>query len=831
MRTSVLVLVGLVGCVESHVVTCDDGRTCPVGATCDVSHGLCIDAQQIEACSGKPDNAACSFSGRNGFCDQDVCLEVVCGDGVQLGEEQCDGADFKLIDNKMPTCALLHWYAGDAITCTSYCTYDQSTCSGQCGDGVEQGDEACDRDTSETIGDCRDLGFYDAGDLTCTQQCTKNVSACTGYCGDGIVNGPEACELGVAPPSETCLDLGFEAGHMACSDQCSVALAKCKQIGWQPSLAPVEKFYGGLWMASADEYFLTGGDFSSVGLVHVVGPQVTYMAGGEPYSTLWGASPADVWTAGRFGQIGHYTGGMNVTTVQAGSSNDDDDLRGMFGFAANDIYAVGGRPVAASGTPGRVLHYNGTTWTNVRSTTGGLSDVWGVGNQVFAVGASQKVQHFPNGSNAWEELDTGVTNANLYGVWGAAANDVFAVGSISPPASVSTPLVLHYNGTWTQQSISTTAPSVISVWGTSGTNVFAVTDPGGCSTGCTSEIHHYDGASWWKLDTGIQPSPKLGAISGTGGTAVAVGDIGAVIRDSHASWVDRTAIAGTGQRWLAAWTTDAHHTYVLGRNELYDKTGSTFANTTGSDSTGTDNATAVWQKGDFVAFVEQTGTLQYKNGSGAWTTVTALTSSPDPGPPLLRAIAGSSKDEIFVGGRNGVIERYNQATNTWTIERASQVSYEITGIWVAAAGDAFAVGSTPTGGPLLLRRASNGTWNQMTAPASGHQLTSVWGSSANDVYAVGSLGTFIHFDGTSWANVPYPVAFTLSGVGGTGPDDVWAVGRNSTILHRDSDGWSVVKAPPLPDFEEYISVSVRGDLVLLVGYNFGPQALVRTGPW
>ncbi len=92
---------------------------------------------------------------------------------------------------------------------------------------------------------------------------------------------------------------------------------------------------------------------------------------------------------------------------------DGGSLTSVFGFAANDIHAVG-----ESGT---MLHYDGTTWTKAGTTTGALlAKVWGrAPNDVYAVGvlaeaARGVLMHYDG--RGWveeREFDDGLT-----AVWG-----------------------------------------------------------------------------------------------------------------------------------------------------------------------------------------------------------------------------------------------------------------------------------------------------------------------------------------------------------------------------------------------------------------------------
>jgi hypothetical protein len=69
----------------------------------------------------------------------------------------------------------------------------------------------------------------------------------------------------------------------------------------------------------------------------------------------------------------------------------------------------------------------------------------------------------------------------------------------------------------------------------------------------------------------------------------------------------------------------------------------------------------------------------------------------------------------------------------------------------------------------------------------------VWGSGPDDVVAVGARGVLLHFDGSTWAQIPVPGGLSedLISVWGTGADRlVVAGGRNNGVaLVREAGVW------------------------------------------
>jgi hypothetical protein len=151
--------------------------------------------------------------------------------------------------------------------------------------------------------------------------------------------------------------------------------------------------------------------------------------------------------------------------------------------------------------------------------------------------------------------------------------------------------------------------------------------------------------------------------------------------------------------------------------------------------------------------------------------------------------------------------------------------------------DAWAAGwySTPdgqSGGPLL-RHWDGTVWNPVTVPsdASIMNIMAIEATSADDVWVTGFSATeqprALHYDGTGWT--PAAIPFTglygeLYGIAATGPDDVWAVGRtlldekdfgHSLVMHYDGTSWRQVPAPDKAG--QLMSVAATADGIVAAG--------------
>ena len=191
-----------------------------------------------------------------------------------------------------------------------------------------------------------------------------------------------------------------------------------------------------------------------------------------------------------------------------------------------DAWVVGAGFNPATGTNdgnGIAIHWDGCAWTPASlATTAGLLDVWGAAaNDVWAVGASGTALHW-NGS-AWSSTSTGTT-VDLASVSGTASNDVWALG-------VGTSL--HWNG-----SVWSTVPgfppnSTVDVfdgdiWAVAPNDVWV-------ALGLPDGLAHFDGTGWTQIATAF-PGFGFFGIWASGTTGWAVGEGRQIMQLSGGTW-------------------------------------------------------------------------------------------------------------------------------------------------------------------------------------------------------------------------------------------------------------------------------------------------------
>lgn len=171
---------------------------------------------------------------------------------------------------------------------------------------------------------------------------------------------------------------------------------------------------------------------------------------------------------------------------------------------SDDIYAAGGTP-----DRGILLHFDGEQWAPATTPADTPLLNWVAlfdDGQAAAVGNGGTALW--NDGSGWVTLPT-PTEEDLWGVWGASADDVWAVGGRGRANGQAT--VLRFDGEqWNEAEVpDIERPGVnafFKVWGTAADNVYIVGQNGGCL--------HFDGIELTEF--GVGTSEDLISLWGTG---------------------------------------------------------------------------------------------------------------------------------------------------------------------------------------------------------------------------------------------------------------------------------------------------------------------------
>jgi hypothetical protein len=250
-------------------------------------------------------------------------------------------------------------------------------------------------------------------------------------------------------------------------------------------------------------------------------------------SNIVAIAPNDAWIVGgdsMFGAAGEYPE-IDFVAHWDGTSWNRASYAG--GAPARAMFGAGGYPLRVFGEEGFIAQVDSSK-DRVPSSTTQLKDMWGAAsNDVWAVGNG--VQHWDGSS--WTRRDD-VSGSGTTAVSGSSAKDIWAVG----PASG-----LHWDGaTWTAVSTA------------KGNDVFVRTTTDAWIVGNAGSILHYDGASWTAQSSGI--TWALRAVWASSATDVwAAGDMGTVLHGDGTTW---TKIATTT-------TADLQSVYGFGPSDLW----------------------------------------------------------------------------------------------------------------------------------------------------------------------------------------------------------------------------------------------------------------------
>lgn len=215
----------------------------------------------------------------------------------------------------------------------------------------------------------------------------------------------------------------------------------------------------------------------------------------------------------------------------------------IWGTTERDVYAVGAD--ANDGTGPQALRFNGTQWTRIDTGVGRGSLWWvqGVGAHVFMVGSDGLVLRHNPATGATERMTTPASTPTLFGVWGASANDVWAVGGDINGSSGGA--LWHFDGTaWSAQ----TAPGGLNantVWYK--VNGSAANDVTVC--GSNGAMIHWNGTAWSQQAVPEGGRGPLFTVYGRGNQRYAVGgNVSGIILESENAGAWRAVPVETAPR-------------------------------------------------------------------------------------------------------------------------------------------------------------------------------------------------------------------------------------------------------------------------------------------
>jgi hypothetical protein len=244
----------------------------------------------------------------------------------------------------------------------------------------------------------------------------------------------------------------------------------------------------GIWGISSIDVFAAGQDGL---LLHYDSRQWSQftVSGLDYYNVVWGSSSTNVFVGGlrddtpHWGLLRHYDGGQ-WPVLGGHNFGTYGTIFDISGTSATDVYFVGSESSYDEAPEEEyvrhaIRHYDGVSWTTSfesvhyywtegRTVQDELRGVWAnAPNDVFAVGLNGRILHYDG--QTWSPM-TSPTTGHLSDLWGRSSNDVYAAGQAG---------ILHYDGaSWyvLAERPETCGGGNNCIWGTEA-DVFVVSGP------------------------------------------------------------------------------------------------------------------------------------------------------------------------------------------------------------------------------------------------------------------------------------------------------------------------------------------------------------------
>jgi protocatechuate 3,4-dioxygenase beta subunit len=561
---------------------------------------------------------------------------------------------------------------------------------------------------------------------------------------------------------------------------------------WQHPL-PQGNDLRGAWGAAGNDVWLVG---SSGTILHWDGTEYRTAPSGTS-DTLYGVGgtgATDVWAAGNNGTVVHGDGTNGGWTDRSpkngGLTTVTGVLRGVWGSAQDDVWVVG-----ASGT---VAHWGGVIagWQDrspkngaLTSVTGTLTGVWGSGpDDVWVVGLSGTVVHWGGVVAGWEDRspkNRGMSQitGSLFGAWGTGSTDVWVVGHSGN--------VVHWGGTgWEDRSpknngVPTATQFLYGVWG-SGGHVWTVDYLG-------TILHRDDAGNWSATSSG--PNMLMGVWGSSATDLWAVGLYGTLVRGNGTDWTSNWAVTLKGL-WASgpsdAWAVGNAGTILHWDGTVWSKVQSgTNPPVLPKDldllAIWGSSATDVWAVGGGVIpgtpNNAPTAVILHWDGTGSWEDRSYTSGNALVARAYIRAVAGSSQNDVWAIGDSGFIMHYNG--QGWTVLNSNLLlGSSCARLWSSAPNDAWC-----SGGTNVFHLKGEDTFERITVSAN---VGVIWGNGPSDVWFVGADG-MLRWDGQNLSpepSVPRPPN-GASSAWRIGSGDVWARGSGD-MFHWNGSVWDSV---------------------------------------
>jgi len=285
---------------------------------------------------------------------------------------------------------------------------------------------------------------------------------------------------------------------------------------------------------------------------------------------IWGSSPNDVYVIGHnflnYGLMWHFDGlrwtDVKLSTMQGGAIAGAIDLSAIYGFAANDIWAVGEHIFSNPNPPPNLLdssliiHYDGVQWREqiVRPRRALWSISGSSPTDLWACGTDGTLYHYDR--TEWEEdsVSVWVPQDGVFALWDIKAkssSEVYMIGYVHQNSLGLTKqyFLMRQRNSWIIVDSSIAEPGHLDIrFGTNGLWV----SPEGTLYSFGPHIFRWTGSSWTKIYETMDALRRLGGTSDE--NIFAVGDFGKVLHYNGTDWFQLRQFEDLKVVYTAVWT-------------------------------------------------------------------------------------------------------------------------------------------------------------------------------------------------------------------------------------------------------------------------------------
>ncbi len=467
-----------------------------------------------------------------------------------------------------------------------------------------------------------------------------------------------------------------------------------------------------------------------------------------PLYSLWGANSSDLWIGGEFSILAHYDGVKWALVGDLGSTMYPNyHIRKIWGHRTDHLWAVTVTPETGDFPKSQIFYYDGTRWTRSATSERSVGSLWGPSeNDIWAL-SDKDVLHFDG--TAWSSAGTlnpplpGLRERQFFSLGGTKETNLWVSGSSYVKPQVYESWFWHFDGkTWSQTPYATLARDFYrqarAMWG-AGSSLWSVGDTG-------TLMHYQDGI--WKLD----PQSGRGVL-----------------------WFENP---GVGREFIR---------YLVNRVNLR--------------SLWIGSPTNIWAGG------YHEGVLHYNGTTWKQFYLTRLTYQFS----AVTGIWGFGEDDVWlISQENGEIFHYDGQEIKKVHQETEGKPLKLFDIWGANPNEIWVAASL---GRLL--HYDGTSWQIFkipTNPDPDSDMVSLFGTDRASLWAINQVGTLFHYHGTQWEFVAKDPGIAqgkgaswYSDLSGTGPNDLWAVGSKRWLigpvgsppnaagfLHYDGSTWSEV---------------------------------------